>query len=36
MFFIDGGCADSYDFDVLVRGDELKIFILFHLPNPIP
>lgn len=36
MFFIDGGSADSCDFDVLVRGDEHKIFLLYYLPDPIP
>ena len=36
MFFIDGGSADSCDFDVLVRGDEHKIFLLCHLPDPMP
>ena len=31
VFFVDSCSADSCDFRVLVRGGELKIFLLCHL-----
>ena len=31
IFFSRGGCADSCDLGVLVRGGELRVFLLRHL-----
>ena len=31
VFFMDGSSADSCDFGVLVRGGEVKVFLLRHL-----
>ena len=31
VFFIDGCSADSCGFGVLVRGSELRVFLLHHL-----
>ena len=31
VFFVDGFSADSCDFGVLPRGDELWVFLLCHL-----
>ena len=36
VFFIDGYSADSCDFDVLVRGGELRVFLLHSLGHSLP